>query len=121
MEIRMKAPGSFNLPSGAVQTCPENWTGEVPEETAAYFVNQGLAEIIADPGTALFTPEQAAVLAAAADQALAIVAEAIDAQPPAAQDFEGATLAEIRAVAIARNVPGATKLSRKDLIALLTS
>jgi hypothetical protein len=69
------------------KTWPEKWVGDIPDTIAAEFVQAGVAEPLPPepPRPAAgqqFTAEQAAVLAAAADEIVKQVAMA-EAAPPA--------------------------------------
>lgn len=75
MDVQMIEKRSVPLASGATQTYPAGWSGSVPTEFGAQWVAEGAAIPLLGASAHGFTPEQHAVLAYAADQALAIAAE----------------------------------------------
>lgn len=96
MDITALKACSWKLPSGAVVSVPAGWTGDVTDEVAVALIAAGdvAANAPSDAeGKPQFTPEQAAVLAAAADEirrmndaaelAALQAAEAADAAPAA--------------------------------------
>lgn len=127
---------SVPLASGAMQTFPAGWTGNVPNECGAQWVAEGAAVPLLGASAQSFTPEQHAVLAYAADQALAIAAEqqaaaqsdAVDASadagdelteelPNASDDdlaLEDLTKAELLELAV--GIEGSDKMRKSELI-----
>lgn len=70
MDVLMLKERRVTLPSGATQTFPAGWSGDVPDLEARQWVEEGAAERLspAAPVAAPFTPRQAAILAGAADE-----------------------------------------------------
>jgi hypothetical protein len=77
MDVLCLAPCKRKLVSGATVTHPKDWSGDVPDEDARRWIAEGTAQPlggILQPGQQ-FTPDQAAVLAHVAQNALDIIAQ----------------------------------------------
>lgn len=73
MEIKILADGcERRLPSGATQTYPIGWAGDVSEEAALRWIGEGKAEAIG--GEAALSPSQLEFLKAFAEHAMAEIA-----------------------------------------------
>lgn len=69
MEVTIKAAGAARkLASGAKQSFPIGWTGDLPEEVALQFIAEGKADAVAGAGS--FTAEQHEFLRAFADETM---------------------------------------------------
>jgi hypothetical protein len=93
MEIRVIAEGcERKLPSGATQSFPIGWNGEVADETALRWVAEHKAELIG--GEASLSPDHLAFLRAFAEHAMAEIS-AQAAQAGNDQAAEGDTAGEL--------------------------
>lgn len=76
MEVLILKPGcKRKLPSGAEQSYPVAWSGDVPHEAAAGWIAEGKAERLAGASFSGLTAEETQVLKVAAQHALGIVAQ----------------------------------------------
>lgn len=126
---------SVPLASGATQTFPAGWTGNVPNECGAQWVAEGAAVPLLGASAQSFTPEQHAVLAYAADHALAIAAEQQAAEQNGTADASGDSddltdelpdgsddeisldeLTKAELLELAAGIDGADKLRKSELI-----
>jgi hypothetical protein len=71
MEIQCLKACKRKMASGAEQTYPEGWSGDVPDADAKRFIAEGRAHALAGGASSELTAEETAVLKAAAQQALA--------------------------------------------------
>lgn len=87
MEVRiLKAGAKRKLASGAEQSYPVGWTGQVPDDVALVWAQARIADVVVVQGSQ-FTELQAAVLGAAADEIIA--AHMAAAQQPVAESDPG--------------------------------
>lgn len=144
MEVMMLEKRSRPLPSGATQNYPKDWSGDVPEEFARAWINDGGAVAVAGASGAMFTEDQAFVLRHAANQMIEnINAEASasqEPQAPAAEQQDGGDGADagegdpdedvidlaamtedaLRELAKEANIRSYASMKRETLIAKLT-
>lgn len=125
------------LASGAKQTFPAGWSGNVPNELGAQWIAEGAAVPVLGASAQSFTPEQHAVLAMAADQALAMAAAQQadgnatdgaaggeggggDGEADAnAEDLQLEDLTKAELLEIADGIDGAARMNKADLIAAI--
>lgn len=138
MEIITIVECKRELPSGAIQSYPAGKQFDVPADIGRKWIGEGKATAAAIAPGAAFTPEQVAVLTAAADHALAVTAAAtadaadgettegssgeltVDPDPDEQHvDLNAMSINDLRALAREVGIKGAQTMSRAAIVAEL--
>jgi hypothetical protein len=141
MRLKFLVETTVKIDRVSSKTYPSDWSGEVPDALAGEIIEQGLAVhipvSIADlPPGQQFTAEQAAVLAHAADEALAAAradgegtndhqdigdgegdADEVDGEGPGT--FDGLLKDELLELAIVAGIEGAKSMRKDELLEAL--
>jgi len=133
MDVQMIEKRDVPLASGAKQTFPAGWSGNVPNEIGAQWVAEGAAVPVLGASAQSFTPEQHAILALVADETLRMAEQQTlqgtdggaatgGPEQPAADEggeLQLADLTKAELLGLAEGIDGAARMNKADLIAAI--
>lgn len=124
MEIEAIEKCERPMPSGATQSYPAGWKGDVPEPWASQFITAGKARALM-PAAGAFTAEETLALKAVASGVLEAHAAATAGQPEPDGDtgepikLADLSLEELRAIGVELEIKGAARMSKAKIIAAI--